>query len=371
MTQRGIPCSLMRGGTSRGPFFDLADLPADSDLRDRVLLAAMGSPDARQIDGVGGTDTLTSKVAIVGRSKRPGIDVDFLFAQVSIDKASVDTGPSCGNMLAAVGPFAVERGLAVPTGEETRVNIYNVNTDSRIESRILTRGGKVVYQGNQRIDGVPGKAAPIWLYFMDVMGSKCGALLPTGALQEDIDGVAVSCIDVAMPMVMMRAVDLGITGYDAEAIVGDIALMRRIENIRLEAGRRMGLGDVAESVIPKVAILARARDGGTISSRYLTPHQLHSAHSVTGAICVACCASMEGTVAITVANSNAGHAGTVNIEHPSGVIDVQLQTVGSGTNMAVLRAGVVRTARKIMHGCLFVPTSVWPSADSIQREDRA
>ena len=241
MTQREIPCLFMRGGTSRGPFFEPGDLPADPDIRDRVLLAAMGSPDVRQIDGLGGATTPTSKVAIVGRSERPNIDVDYLFAQVSVDRAIVDTAPSCGNMLAGVGPFAIERGLVTPTADETRVTIFNVNTQSRIETVIQTPEGKVSYEGDQHIDGVPGTAAPILLNFSNVVGSKCGALLPTGVLREEIDGVTVTCIDVAMPMVLVRAADLDISGYEAEAIVGDRSLMQRIETIRLEAGRRMGL----------------------------------------------------------------------------------------------------------------------------------
>ncbi len=360
MTQREIPCLFMRGGTSRGPFFEPGDLPADPDVRDRVLLAAMGSPDARQIDGLGGATTLTSKVAIVGRSDRPGMDVDYLFAQVSIDRALVDTAPSCGNMLAGVGPFAIERGLVTPTADETRVTVFNVNTQSRIESVIQTPGGKAAYEGNQRIDGVPGTAAPVLLNFSNVVGSKCGTLLPTGVIKEEIDEVDVTCIDAAMPMVLMRAADLGISGYEAEAIVGDQTLMQRIESIRLIAGQRMGLGNVADSVIPKVGILARARERGVISSRYLTPHTLHAAHAVTGAICVASCTSIEGSVAEELATPRAASTGVVQIEHPSGVIDVRLETAGHGAKLEVLHAGVMRTARKIMDGRLFVPASVWP-----------
>ena len=241
MTQRAIPCMFMRGGTSRGPFFLLEDLPADPEVRDRVLLAAMGSPDPRQIDGLGGATTVTSKVAMVSPSQRPGIDVDYRFAQVWLDKAIVDTAPSCGNMLAGVGPFAIERGLVTPDADETRVRIFDVNTGSRIEAIVQTPGGTVTYAGDQRIDGVPGTGAPVVLSFSDVVGSKCGALFPTGAVQEEIDGVPVSCIDVAMPMVMMRAGDLGISGYDPDDITGNAVLMQRIEKIRLEAGRRMGL----------------------------------------------------------------------------------------------------------------------------------
>ena len=362
MTQRAIPCMFMRGGTSRGPFFLLEDLPADPGVRDRVLLAAMGSPDPRQIDGLGGATTVTSKVAMVSPSQRPGIDVDYHFAQVWLDKAIVDTAPSCGNMLAGVGPFAIERGLVTADADETRVRIYDVNTGSRIEAIVQTPGGTVTYAGDQRIDGVPGTGAPVVLSFSDVVGSKCGAMFPTGAVQEEIDGVPVSCIDVAMPMVMMRAGDLGLRGYDPGEITGNAVLMERIEKIRLEAGRRMGLGDVAESVVPKVGILAPPRRGGVVYSCYLTPHHVHAAHAVTGAICVACCVSVRGTVASLISlllakqvtKSAAGGVATVRIEHPSGTIDVRLGAKGDGSEPNVRRAGVVLTARKIMDGRVYV-----------------
>jgi 2-methylaconitate cis-trans-isomerase PrpF len=360
MPQREIPCLFMRGGTSRGPYFLPDDLPDNLATRDRVLLAVMGSPDTRQIDGLGGATTPTSKVAIVGRSERPGIDVDYLFAQVSVTKAIVDTAPSCGNMLAGVGPFAIERELVTPTADETRVTIFNVNTESRIEAVVQTPGGKIAYDGDQRIDGVPGTAAPIILNFSSVVGSKCGALLPTGVVNEEIDGVTVTCVDVAMPMVLMRAEDLGVSGYETSEFGANKALMKRIEDIRLIAGQRMGLGDVTDSVVPKVGILAPPRHGGLISSRYLTPHELHAAHAVTGAICVASSAAVEGTVAADLASPGSSAGGVVQIEHPSGKIDVRLETAGSGAAMDVRRAGVVRTARKIMDGRLFVPTSVWP-----------
>ena len=270
MTQRAIPCMFMRGGTSRGPFFLLEDLPAEPEVRDRVLLAAMGSPDPRQIDGLGGATTMTSKVAMVSPSQRAEIDVDYRFAQVWLDKAIVDTAPSCGNTLAGVGPFAIERRLVIPDADETRVRIFDVNTGSRIEALVQTPGGTVTYAGDQRMDGVPGTGAPVVLSFSDVVGSKCGALFPTGAVQEEIDGVPVSCIDVAMPMVIMRAGDLGLSGYDPDEITGNAVLMERIEKTRLEAGRRMGLGDVAESVVPKVGILAPARRGGVAWSIRVT-----------------------------------------------------------------------------------------------------
>ena len=363
MTQRAIPCMFMRAGTSRGPFFLLEDLPADPEVRDRVLLAAMGSPDPRQIDGLGGASTVTSKVAIVSPSERPGIDVDYRFAQVWLDKAIVDTAPSCGNMLAGVGPFAIERGLVAAEADQTRVRIFDVNIGSRIEAVVQTPGGAVTYAGDRRIDGVPGTGAPVLLSFSDVVGSKCRAMFPTGAAQEEIDGVAVSCIDVAMPMVVMRAGDLGISGYDPDEISGNAVLMQRIEKIRLEAGRRMGLGDVAESVVPKVGILALPRCGGSVYSCYLTPHHVHAAHAVTGAICVACCVSIQETVASFVprlpaewaTEPGAGCVGTVRIEHPSGTIEVGLKAEGDGSELMVQRAGLILTARKVMDGRVFVP----------------
>ena len=354
----GIPCIFMRGGTSRGPFFKADDLPQDAAARDRVLLAAMGSPDVRQIDGLGGADTLTSKVAIVSRSTRPGVDVDYLFAQVDIGKPIVDTNPSCGNMLAGVAPFAIETGLFPAQDGETHVMIYNVNTEARIEAIVQTPGGRVKYAGDARIDGVPGTAAPIVLNFMDVVGSISGKLLPTGNTRDVIDGIEVSCVDVAMPMIMMRAKDFGLTGYEGRAEINpNKALFARIEPIRREAGRRMGFGDVSDKVIPKVGLLSPPRDGGTIASRYLTPHALHAAHAVTGAVCVASACAVEGTIAHELAKPDDANPRTIWIEHPSGQVDVLLQTKGKGAEMDVV-AGTLRTARPIMKGEVLVPRRV-------------
>lgn len=353
-----IPCLFMRGGTSRGPYFLRSDLPADEAVRDRVLLAAMGSPDPRQIDGLGGGDTLTSKVAIVSPSTRPGCDVDYLFAQVSVDKPIVDTSPSCGNMLAGVGPFAIERGLVPAEDGVTRVVIYNVNTDSRIEALVQTPGRKVRYSGTTAIDGVPGTAAEIRLNFMDIVGSKAGSLLPTGRVREDLGGIEATLIDVAMPMVIFRAADFGKTGYETPAeLDADRDFFARMEPLRREAGRRMGFGDVAEKVIPKVALLAPPRAGGAVTSRYFVPHKTHAAHAVTGAICVATCCALAGSVAEGIAKMPPGEDREVVIEHPSGVFAVALRTRGQGPGMEVA-GGVIRTARKIMDGHVFVPASV-------------
>jgi len=351
----GIPVIFMRGGTSRGPYFKASDLPADVAARDRVLLAAMGSPDPRQIDGLGGADTLTSKVAIVSKSARPGVDLDYLFAQVDIGRPIVDTAPSCGNMLAGVAPFGIETGLIPAEDGETHVMIFNVNTEARIEAIVQTPGRAVKYSGDARIDGVPGTAAPIVLNFMDVVGSISGKMLPTGKVRDVIDGIEVTCIDVAMPMIMMRATDFGLTGYENRAeINGNEALFARIEPIRQEAGRRMGFGDVSDKVIPKVGLLSPPRDGGTITSRYLTPHALHAAHAVTGAVCVATACALEGSIAFELAKLDTSNPRTIWIEHPSGQVDVLLKTTGKGADMDVV-AGTLRTARPIMKGEVLVP----------------
>ena len=355
----GIPCLFMRGGTSRGPFFNAADLPADTATRDRVLMAAMGSPDLRQIDGLGGATTVTSKVAIVSKSRRPGVDLDYLFAQVDIEKPLVDTSPSCGNMLSAVLPFAIETGLLAATPGETRAMIYNVNTQSRIEAIVQTPGGQIVYDGTAKIAGVPGTAAPIVLNFMDVVGSLTGKMLPTGNVRDTIQGVEITCIDVAMPMILVRARDLGLDGTEGKAgFDGNPVLMERIESIRREAGARMELGDVAGKVVPKVGVLSAPRNGGAITSRYLTPLALHPAHAVTGAVCVASACALPGSIAHEVATPSAENPRTIWIEHPSGEIDVVLTTKGSGPTMDVI-AGTLRTARPIMRGEVLVPKRVF------------
>ncbi len=363
MSQRAVPCLILRAGTSRGPYFRKSDLPADAYGRDQVLLAAMGSPDPRQIDGIGGADPLTSKTAIIAKSDRPGIDVDYLFAQVSIGNNQVDTGPSCGNMLAGVGPAAIELGLIDAADGETRIRIYNENTGSRIEAVVQTPGGQVQYDGGTAIDGVPGTAAPITLNFMDIVGSKTGALLPTGKPIDTINGVEVSCVDVAMPMVLMRASDLGLTGHETRAEIEAIPdLIGRIEPIRRAAGRLMGLGDVRDSVVPKVGLLAASQDHADICSRYFTPLQLHATHAVTGAICVATAGSVPGTIAHEVARPSTEAVRDFTIAHPAGHIPVRLSISGDDENMSVT-AGTVRTARLIMRGEIMVPADAFSAQE--------
>ena len=292
VTQRAVPCLFMRGGTSRGPFFDAADLPDEVATRDRVLLAVMGSPDRRQIDGLGGAHPLTSKVGIVSRSERDGVDLEFLFAQLQPDQDTVDTTPNCGNMLAAVVPFALERGLLPAAGDTTTARVLTLNTDMECDITVLTpeHDGKrsVEYAGTARIDGVPGSAAPITIDFLDTAGSVCSGLLPTGRVRDEISGLAVTCIDNGMPMVMIRAKDLGRSGYETvNELNADAELKARLETLRLEAGQRMGLGDVTGKTYPKMCLLAPPREGGTIATRTFIPHVCHDAIGVLAAVTVA------------------------------------------------------------------------------------
>ncbi|OLP55000.1 isomerase [Rhizobium rhizosphaerae] len=343
-----IPCVLMRGGTSRGPFFLERDLPADRAARDAALLSIMGSGHPLQIDGIGGGNPVTSKVAIIGPATVPGADVDYLFAQVRTDRQTVDYSPNCGNMLAAVGPFAIEAGLVKAQTASTLVRIHNVNTGKIIEAKVPTRLGEVIYLGDASIDGVPGLAAPIALTFLDAAGAKTGKLFPTGRPIDVIDGIEVTAIDCAIPMVLMRAESLGVTGYEEPAaLTANRDLIARLAAIRIEAGRQMGMGDVSDMVIPKPVIISPARKGGTLSVRYFMPNDCHPALATTGAVGIATAAATVGTVAAFPAGPAALPA-LIRIEHPSGRIDVQLEK-RNGTTVA----GLVRTARRLFEGYAF------------------
>lgn len=360
-TQTRIPCVLMRGGTSRGPFFLATDLPDDVATRDRVLLAVMGSPHPLQVDGIGGGNTLTSKVAIVGRSRHPGADVDYLFAQVSVDRAIVDTSPNCGNMLSGVGPFAIEAGLVTASDPETTLRIYNINTESLVEAVVQTPGGRVTYEGDVAIDGAPGTAAPVKLTFLDAVGSVTGKLLPTGRARDVIDGVPVSCVDNAMPMMILAAESVGKTGYESPAeLDADRVTMARLERLRREAGRLMGLGDVADRVVPKIGLVAPPRDGGSIASRYFTPLTCHKSYAVTGSICLATACALPGTVAADYARLSSSPRRLVQVEHPAGRIEVELLVSGHPDHPEIERAALVRTARRLFEGYVLVPRSIWP-----------
>jgi 4-oxalomesaconate tautomerase len=353
--QRSIPCLFMRGGTSRGPFFLDADLPAEVAQRDALLLSVMGSPDPRQIDGLGGADPLTSKVGMVRRSQVPGVDLEFLFAQVSVKEARVDTTPNCGNMLAAVAPFGLETGLVKATGDVTTLRVLTRNTGTLSDIEVRTPGGKVEYSGDARIDGVPGTAAPINISFLETAGSVCGALLPTGRPIDRFDGIEVSCIDNGMPVVIMAAEALGVTGYESrDELNANAELKKKIESIRLQAGPAMNLGDVLKKVVPKMCLVALPKTGGHISTRTFIPHDCHSAVGVLGAVTVATAAVMPGTVANRCAVVPPGTVKTVSVEHPSGEFSVVL-TMNPANTSEVLQAALLRTARLIMRGEVFVP----------------
>jgi 4-oxalomesaconate tautomerase len=341
----------MRGGTSKGGYFLADDLPAEVSARDALLLGIMGSPDPRQIDGMGGGDPLSSKVAVVKASARAGVDVDFLFLQVFVDRALVSDAQNCGNILAGVGPFAIERGLVGARGDETPVTIYMENTGQVAVARVQTPGGRVAYDGTARIDGVPGCAAPVPVAFRDTAGSSCGALLPTGIAADTVAGVAVTMIDNGMPCVLIRASDLGLAGDESpDALEADGALRARLEEIRLACGPLMRLGDVTDASVPKMVLVSPPRAGGAIATRSFIPHRCHQAIGVLGAVSVATACLVPGSVAHDLAVRGCGPERKLSVEHPSGEMTVVAVLDGAG---AVVQAAILRTARKLMDGVVF------------------
>lgn len=359
--QTAIPCTVMRGGTSKGLYFLTRDLPADLATRDAVLLAAMGSPDAREIDGMGGAHPLTSKVAVVGPSTRPDADVDYLFLQVVVDEPRVDAGQNCGNLLAGVGPFAIETGLFPAKDGVTEVRIHMVNTGAIAVAAIQTPGGLVHYDGEARIDGVPGTAAPIPTDFLDVAGSSCGALLPTGNVRDVIDGIELTAIDNGMPVVVMRAADFGKTGYESpEELEADADLKARVEAIRLQVGPLMNLGDVTKKTVPKMCLVAPPQRGGIICTRNFIPHRVHEAIGVFGAVSVATACVVPGSVAAEVAGiADVEAVKALEVEHPTGFFTVAMDVAVVDGVVSVKRSALLRTARKLMSGDVYVPASVW------------
>jgi hypothetical protein len=357
---RRIPCVLMRGGTSRGPFLLASDLPADPARRDAVLMRIMGSPDPLQLDGLGGGKSLTSKVAIVSPSREPGADVDYLFAQVKVHEARVDTKPNCGNMLSGVGPFAIEAGLVAARDPETVVRIFNVNTRIRVEAIVQTPGGRVQYEGDTRIDGVPEPAAPVKLTFLDATGAMTGKLLPTGNVVDTIDGIEATCLDMAMPVVIMAAEAFCKSGTETpEEFEADRELFARLAAIRVQAGWMMGLGDVTRAVVPKPVLVSPPRSGGSITSRYFTPLKCHRSHAATGALAVAAAAMLPGSVASRYSSLPGPVGGPVAVEHPAGRIEVDLEINGPAARPEIRRASLVRTARRIFEGHVLVPESLF------------
>ena len=379
-SQMAIPCLFMRGGTSKGPFFNEADLPADIPTRDKVLLAAMGSPDKRQIDGLGGAHPLTSKVGIVRKSTTPGVDVDFLFAQLQPDKDTVDTSPNCGNMLAAVVPFALETGLLQAQGDTSTFRVLTLNTDMAaditVQTPLLADGSRAVeYEGSARIDGAPGASAPITINFLDTAGSVCAGLLPTGKVLDRVsveggEGFApfeidVTCIDNGMPLVLMRASDMGRTGYESAAeLNADTDLKIRLEALRLKTGQLMGLGDVTKKTYPKMTLIAPPRDGGSLTTRSFIPHVCHDAIGVLAAVTVGTACVLDGSVTQGIAVMPDGNPKTVSVEHPTGEFSVELG-IDPANPQNVTRAALLRTARLIMLGEVMVPRSVWAGAPAV------
>jgi 4-oxalomesaconate tautomerase len=341
----------MRGGTSKGGYFLRDDLPTDAAARDVFLLAVMGSPDPRQIDGMGGADPLTSKIAVVSKSTRDGVDVDYLFLQVFVDQAIVTDAQNCGNILAGIGPFAIERGLVAATGAETSVTIYMENTGQIAVAKVQTPGGVVTYAGDASIDGVPGRHAAIPLAFRDTAGSSCGALLPTGNPVDLVNGVPVTLIDNGMPCVVMKAQDVGITGYeDRDSLDANTELKARIEAIRLAVGERMNLGDVTDKSVPKMMLVAPPRNGGAVTVRSFIPHRAHATIGVLGAVSVATACLVSGSPAAEVADIREGARKTLSVEHPTGEMSCVLELDEDG---AVTSAALLRTARKLMDGTVF------------------
>jgi 4-oxalomesaconate tautomerase len=346
---------LMRGGTSKGAYFLASDLPQDISQRDELLLRIMGSPDPRQIDGLGGAHPLTSKVAIVQKSTTQGADVDFLFAQVSVDRGLVDTKPNCGNILAGVGPFAIERSLVPSSDPVTRVRVRTLNTGTLAELLVSTPECRVNYEGNESIDGVPGTAAAIPINFLDAAGSVCGSLFPTGRTLDLIQGVEVTCIDNGMPVVILRASDFGFNGGEAPAdIEAETEALRRIEAVRCEAAGLMGMGDVSDAVVPKVSLISPARNGGAIRTHNLIPRRCHTSIGVFAAVSVATACIAPESWAHRIARLPEGNIKRLKIEHPSGEFEVRLELGGGDAgHPTVERAGLVRTARALFDGVVF------------------
>jgi 4-oxalomesaconate tautomerase len=352
----------MRGGSSKGLYFLAEDLPTDERVRDAVLTSAMGVG-SRQIDGVGGAHPLTSKVAIVSASRADDADVDYLFAQIVVGEGRVDTTPNCGNMLAGVAPFAIDRGLVEARDGETIVRVRMLNSGNLCELVVQTPGGVVTYEGTARIDGVPGTSAPIVCNYLDIAGSACGSLLPTGSAVDEIDGVAVTCIDNGMPVVVLRASDFGITGYETrDQLDTNTELKRRVESVRLAAGPRMKLGDVTDKVVPKMSLISPARSGGHVNTRTFIPHDCHAAIGVLGAVSVATACILPDSIADGIAIVPQGAIKRMSVEHPSGEFSVTLEIAGTAENPEVVKAGLLRTARLIMRGEVYVPASVWDGA---------
>ncbi len=362
--QNPVPYMHLRGGSSKGLYFLASDLPEDESLRNRVLLAINGGGDPRQIDGLGGAHPLTSKIAVVSPSGRADADVDYLFVQAVVGEDRIDTTPNCGNILAGIGPFAIESGLVEAVDGETTVRVYMVNSGNRCDLTVQTPNGQVEYQGDARIDGVPGTAAPIICNYRDLAGSACGSLLPTGNVIDKIDGISVTCIDNGMPVVVLRAIDLGITGYErCEELNAHAELKQKLESIRLQLGPKINLGDVKDKIVPKMSLIAPPVAEGHVCTRTFIPHVCHAAVGVLGAVSVATACILPGSVAEGIAQIPEGNPKKMSVEHPSGEFSVTLEVGGSAESPEILKAGLLRTARLLSKGVAFIPAELWKGKD--------
>lgn len=355
--ENGVPCTWMRGGTSKGAFFLKHDLPSDPQARDRLLLSIMGSPDPRQIDGIGGADPLCSKVAIVSKSQRDGAQIDYLFLQVFVDQAVVTDAQNCGNILSGVGQFAIEHKLVAANPVSTEIKVYMENSDQIAEVTLETPGSRVTYRGSASIDGVPGTSAAVLQNFPQAAGSTCGALLPTGNQMDTIDGVSVTCIDNGMPVVVLRAGDMGISGYESrEELDANDSLKEKLESIRLQAGELMNLGDVSAKSVPKMTMVASPKNGGVITTRTFIPHRCHASIGVLGAVSVATACMMKHSPAAEFAQlpalSGNGER-LVSVEHPIGETSVVMDVSGDGVDLKIKKAAILRTARKLFSGTVY------------------
>ncbi|MDT8399939.1 MAG: 4-oxalomesaconate tautomerase [Pseudomonadales bacterium] len=351
---KAIPCMMFRGGTSKGAYFLASDLPADTSERDQALIRLMGSPDPRQIDGIGGAHPLTSKVAIIAKSRRPGVDIDYLFVQVMVDQAVATTAQNCGNILAGVGQYAIEKGLVQAQDGSTTVTVYMENTDSVAKQRILTPGRKVQYEGDAAIDGVPGTAAPIMIEFLDVAGSSCGALFPSGHFADEVDGVKLTLIDNGMPVVMIDARSLGLEGNESVAeLEANSALKARLEALRLKVGPMMNLGDVSSKSVPKMTIVSPAVNGGMINTRSFIPHRVHDAVGVLAAVSVATAATIPGAVGYDIATRPPERVKLCKVEHPTGELTVEVELDDDPTQQVPKHTSIMRTARLLFAGTVF------------------
>lgn len=356
--QTAIPCTLMRGGTSKGAYFLASDLPSDEKLREQVLLAVMGSPDPRQIDGIGGAHPLTSKVAVIKASERPGIDLDYLFIQVFVDEASTSTKQNCGNILAAVAAFGIEKGLVQATNPQTTVSVYMENTNSVANLTVQTPGGSVNYAGDTTIDGVPGTAAPIMIEFVGVAGSSCGALLPTSNIVDEINGIATTLVDNGMPVVVMAAESFGLTGHEAIAeLEANTELKQKVEAIRRQAGQLMNLGDVSDKTVPKMALVSASKKNHMINTRCFIPHHVHESVGVLAAVSIATAGAIPGSTAHPYAKVPEGNPKLCDVEHPTGIFSVAIDNPTDAVED--MKVSVVRTARMLFDGKVFIPSMVW------------